>query len=788
MKTKNRISKTQTRLHDAFRVEPLEPRVLLSADPILTPLASALLPHHQQAPSDIHAAVQALGTHGTTTQPLVHSAYVSMPVAAAPASTPVAPAANAPYVDASTLVSHTDVLNATASLGRMTIQSVTAPSSLTQTPSSNLAINLGGTTPGPYDQINVSGLASLAGAMTITVQNGFTPTNGEVFTVLTYGSVQGSFSSVNGLLDLKDGLYFQVTQGATSLTLTAHTLNPALNAVLQQVPASLQNPAGEWLSSSNGGTNQVSNYFPSISGSFTLGSTLALSGTLTFGFTQLNNVTDPTTGSSTTLDAVTLSLSNGSAFLGTGNSGITLSSVSIDVAFVTVQPVSTTPPTYGWVMSHGLVGSASLSAGGVLNVTSSNLSLTVDLDVGTVNGSANASVLNLGSQTFQVGASSFTGTGTAGTNVVFNGSGSVSGALGGFSVGANVSVSDVNGALSILGTGANLTAGGSEASFGISNGSFGLLSNSSGLAFQASGAVALSGAGLGTASATSVTFVYNNTSADLTGTAISLNGSTYTFGAAAAGSDYVAVSGLNVAVGPLHFSGNFSVGALGDGTWAAVATGGAASVVEGAFSTSLTSVSLAVDYTASGYALQAGGVFASSLGSAISLTAASALLSVNTTGTDDSNKVLTVGPNSATFGSNMTIGRQEVSASGAVLTLGTFFQASGNVDVQWGSGTLHLAGGATQAVNQFLVGGVGLSAQIGTGVGTSSFVGLGASSVSFALGAFSATSGPGRWTALSATAANITTAGLGSITLSASNVAVSYNSASAGQVLSLIHI
>ena len=783
MKTKNRNSKT--RFHDAFRVEPLEPRVLLSADPIVTPLALALLPHHQQAPSDIHTAVMALGTHDTTTQPLVHSAYVTQPVAAAPASTPVAPAANAqPYVDAGTLAAHTDVLNTAVTLRNMAhIQAVTTPGSLTQTPTSNLAINLGGTTPGAYDQINVTGLAALAGAMTVTVQNGFTPTNGEAFTVLTYGSVQGSFSAVNGLLDLKDGLYFQVTQGATSLTLTAHSLTPALNAALSQLPVALQNPAGEWLSSSAGGTQQVSAYFPSISGSFTLGNTLAVSGTLTFGFTQLNNVTDPTSGANTTLDALTLSLSNGSAFLGTGSSGITLSNVTLDMAFVAVQPVALVAPTYGWIMSHGVVGSASLSAGGVLNVTSSNLQLTVDLDVGTVNGAANNSVLSLGSQTFQVGASSFTGTGTAGTNVVFTGSGSVSGALGGFSIGANVSVSDVNGSLSLIGSGANLTAGNSEASFGISNGSFGLLSNAGGLAFQASGAVALAGAGLGTVSAQSVTFVYNNTSTDLTGTAISLNGSTYTFAAAPAGADYVAVNALNVALGPLHFSGNFSVGANGDGTWSVIALNGAASVSEGAFSVSLSSVSLAVDYTATGYALQAGGGFTAALGSVISLSAASAMLSVNTTGTDFSNHVLTAGPLSYTFGANLVAGRQEVSASGAVLTLGSFFQATGSVDVQWGTATLTLAGGATKAVNDFLIGGVGLGAQVGTGVGTAAFAGLAATSADFALGAFSATSGPGSWTSLSATVSSITTVGLRGITLSAANVAVAYNAASAGQAV-----
>lgn len=64
-------------------------------------------------------------------------------------------------------------------------------------PTSFLKIDLGGYSAGTeHDRLNVSGVASLSGALNINFVNGFTPTVGDSFLVLTYGSRTGSFSSI----------------------------------------------------------------------------------------------------------------------------------------------------------------------------------------------------------------------------------------------------------------------------------------------------------------------------------------------------------------------------------------------------------------------------------------------------------------------------------------------------------------------------------------------------------------------------------------------------------------
>ncbi|MCC6723915.1 MAG: DUF4215 domain-containing protein [Saprospiraceae bacterium] len=48
-----------------------------------------------------------------------------------------------------------------------------------------------------YDQLSVTGVATLSGTMSVTFLNGFTPAVGNSFTLITYGSRVGTFSTIN---------------------------------------------------------------------------------------------------------------------------------------------------------------------------------------------------------------------------------------------------------------------------------------------------------------------------------------------------------------------------------------------------------------------------------------------------------------------------------------------------------------------------------------------------------------------------------------------------------------
>lgn len=87
--------------------------------------------------------------------------------------------------------------------------------------SSTSALNLvlGGTTAGSgHDQLAVTGAATLAGALNISLVNGFAPQPGQTFDVLTYGTHVGDFGSFSSL-DLGNGYALMPSAGGTAYSL-----------------------------------------------------------------------------------------------------------------------------------------------------------------------------------------------------------------------------------------------------------------------------------------------------------------------------------------------------------------------------------------------------------------------------------------------------------------------------------------------------------------------------------------------------------------------------------------
>jgi len=64
-----------------------------------------------------------------------------------------------------------------------------------------LIVDIGGTSTSQYGVIDVTGSASLAGTLDVSLQNGFSPAAGEDFNVMTFASETGTFSSIIGWPD-----------------------------------------------------------------------------------------------------------------------------------------------------------------------------------------------------------------------------------------------------------------------------------------------------------------------------------------------------------------------------------------------------------------------------------------------------------------------------------------------------------------------------------------------------------------------------------------------------------
>ncbi len=91
--------------------------------------------------------------------------------------------------------------------------------SYTQSSGGAYNVEIGGLTAGSeFDQLNISGAATLNGALNVSRINGFNPSTGNTFTILTCGSRSGVFSTEN-LPALGSNLGWTVTYNPTSVVL-----------------------------------------------------------------------------------------------------------------------------------------------------------------------------------------------------------------------------------------------------------------------------------------------------------------------------------------------------------------------------------------------------------------------------------------------------------------------------------------------------------------------------------------------------------------------------------------
>ncbi len=82
-----------------------------------------------------------------------------------------------------------------------------------------LNIEIGGGAPTEYDQLEVTGAASLNGTLNVTLINGFRPNMGDVFQIIPNGSLAGTFAAVHTI-----GFTGQVNYNAGAITVTVLTV------------------------------------------------------------------------------------------------------------------------------------------------------------------------------------------------------------------------------------------------------------------------------------------------------------------------------------------------------------------------------------------------------------------------------------------------------------------------------------------------------------------------------------------------------------------------------------
>ncbi len=203
----------------------------------------------------------------------------------------------------------------TTSVGRLSVSG-----NYTQNAGGILNIQLGGLTPATqFDQLAVTGQASISGTLNVTLVNGFTPAAGNTFQIITAGSTAGSFTTINP----PAGVNLTVTANAQGYLLTVQggggpTLVSAVSRKVHggsgtfDVPLPSVAPFGvECRLAGAGGTHTV---------------VVTFNSTVTVGGVSVTSTNGQATGTQSVSGAVvTVSLSN---VANAQNLGITLQNVS----------------------------------------------------------------------------------------------------------------------------------------------------------------------------------------------------------------------------------------------------------------------------------------------------------------------------------------------------------------------------------------------------------------------------------------------------------------------------
>ncbi len=115
----------------------------------------------------------------------------------------------------------TDLANAgNVSIGQ-THGQATIQGNFNQGTSGQLLLDLGGLTSGDqHDALEVTGVATLAGTLNLALTDGFVPSYGDIFTLLSAAAVSGQFDTISGVM-VQSGMALAVTYSATGVTATA---------------------------------------------------------------------------------------------------------------------------------------------------------------------------------------------------------------------------------------------------------------------------------------------------------------------------------------------------------------------------------------------------------------------------------------------------------------------------------------------------------------------------------------------------------------------------------------
>lgn len=175
-----------------FKVESLEQRILLSADPVGGIFESSGVSAEPDRPLEEHVTV-----HEQLAQESGWAASDSL-------------------------------FDAAALLEAEAVESAETPISQAEETVNGVVFAISGTdSETDYNTLTFEDTIALAGSLTIELSEGFVPAVGDTFTLVSAPVINGAFTDASGLFGFDGGLFFQLTQDADSVDLTVKELSLA---------------------------------------------------------------------------------------------------------------------------------------------------------------------------------------------------------------------------------------------------------------------------------------------------------------------------------------------------------------------------------------------------------------------------------------------------------------------------------------------------------------------------------------------------------------------------------
>ncbi len=411
VRTKLKLEKKLNRnKENTFKIDSLEPRILLSADPVAGALQDVIIIEEQASDE------QTQGTQSQQEQTIIlneqeQSSIIELEDLLNDSDS----------LDTLLNIEAGEILKGTGTFeGEIVNDGIFAPGhspgvvnvdgDYTQATDATLEIEIWGaggagdnTAHGDaeygFDQINITGAANLDGALQVSLLDTYTPQIGDTYTIMTYDSYNGFFNVGEGLYGWHSDYYFEIVQSDKQIDLVVREI---VEGDLFEITSPNLNEADLTTFNDSLGMLLNSDDFAqatqtvTFNGAINIVDAFVATGEFSIGASLSKDVSVVDEGEVNTT-MFTFSASDLDIQIGTDNFGLTLDNTDFSMALFSSNVEG---DDRSWLVSEATTATASFNGLDFVDFTSTNISLDISMGLG----DDNATVLDLSNNILTVGS------------------------------------------------------------------------------------------------------------------------------------------------------------------------------------------------------------------------------------------------------------------------------------------------------------------------------------------------------------------------------------------------